>query len=398
MPLSCGGRLAEPVFKGLRRQMVLNHCKWDPQIEDIGALCPYPLILNADSWKQLSAWAESLADETLRAEDEMLRRPELLNVLGLPRSVRKLLVKSSQEPTISIARIMRFDFHWTTDGWRISEVNSDVPGGFIESSAFTELVRQALAGAASTGDPARTYVQAIAASGAKTVALVHATSYSDDRQVMVYLSKLLEQLGVNCCLCSPSDLLWVDGRAQVLVTQHPSPVDAIIRFFPAEWLPNLRRSTKWSHFLRGGKTPVSNPAFALISQSKRFPIVWDQLQTPLPTWKALLPVTRDPRHAPWQKDTNWVLKPALGRVGESIGLAGVTPPREWTKICRRARWLSSEWVAQQRFELLPVHGPDGDVYPVIGVYTVDRTAVGVYGRIASRPLIDYLAQDIAVLI
>ncbi len=35
-------------------------------------------------------------------------------------------------------------------------------------------------------------------------------------------------------------------------------------------------------------------------------------------------MTRDPRDVPWQKDTNWVLKPAMGRVGESIGLAGVT--------------------------------------------------------------------------
>ncbi len=77
-PLACGERLAEPVFRRLRRQMVLNHCKWDPQVEDVGSLCPYPLFLNAEAWKQLSTWAECLATETLRAEEEMLQRPELL--------------------------------------------------------------------------------------------------------------------------------------------------------------------------------------------------------------------------------------------------------------------------------------------------------------------------------
>jgi len=35
---------------------------------------------------------------------------------------------------------MRFDFHWTTEGFRISEVNADVPGGFSESSAFPALM------------------------------------------------------------------------------------------------------------------------------------------------------------------------------------------------------------------------------------------------------------------
>ena len=56
----------------------------------------------------------------------------------------------------------RYDFHWTTDGWRISEVNCDVPGGFIEGGGFTSLVAGALSGLKSTGDPAERYVESIA--------------------------------------------------------------------------------------------------------------------------------------------------------------------------------------------------------------------------------------------
>ena len=37
-------------------------------------------------------------------------------------------------------RLMRYDFHPTIDGkWAVSEVNSDVPGGFAESSLLPEL-------------------------------------------------------------------------------------------------------------------------------------------------------------------------------------------------------------------------------------------------------------------
>ena len=39
---------------------------------------------------------------------------------------------------------MRFDFHFTRDGWRISEVNSDVPGGLNESSGFERLMANTL--------------------------------------------------------------------------------------------------------------------------------------------------------------------------------------------------------------------------------------------------------------
>jgi hypothetical protein len=37
-------------------------------------------------------------------------------------------------------------------------------------------------------------------------------------------------------------------------------------------------------------------------------------------------------------------------------------------------------------------------YPCIGVYTVDGRAAGIYGRVASQPLINDTAKDIAVLV
>lgn len=399
IPVSCGPSLSAEVFSSVRRRMVLEFCKWDPQVEDVSTLCQFPLLLTTDAWSKLVRWSEQLADETLLAEEELLNRPDLLTQLGLPRPLTRLLCKPrTRKPSASAARIMRFDFHWTTDGWRISEVNSDVPGGFIESSAFTHLMAATFPDTMSTGDPAGAYANALALRNTRSAGLVHATAYSDDRQVMTYLSHRLQKCGVSTCLISPADAMWKSGRAVLRKSQENPVPDVLVRFFPGEWLPNLGRRSGWEHYFLGSETAMSNPGGAIVTQSKRFPLVWDKLSRPLPTWRLLLPETRDPRHVRWRHDERWVLKPALGRVGESIGLHGVTSGRDWRSISRSATWWPSNWVAQRRFEMVSLSGPVRPVFPVIGVYTIDRQVVGIYARLAPRPLIDHLAQDAAVLI
>jgi hypothetical protein len=231
------------------------------------------------------------------------------------------------------------------------------------------------------------------------VALVHATAYSDDRQVMVFLAREIEARGRRAVLAAPDHLRWRDGRATVATGWFEGETGAIVRFFPAEWLPNLPRSCGWKHFFRGARTPVCNPASALLTQSKRFPLAWDRLETPLPTWRRLLPETRDPREADWRRDGGWVLKPALGRVGDGIGLAGATPEAEWRTIRKDASRYPRWWAAQRRFEAVPFQPAGAEpCFPCVGVYTVDGRAAGAYGRAARRPLINHLAQDVAVLL
>ena len=233
---------------------------------------------------------------------------------------------------------------------------------------------------------------------APRIALVHATAYSDDHQVMRYLARRLADKGAQPILVSPAHVRWAEGRAQVVTQWWHGAVDALVRFFPAEWLPNLPRETGWTHWFSGSRTAASNPAAALLTQSKRFPLVWDALETALPTWRALLPETRDPRDAPWRGNDAWVLKPALGRVGDGIGLAGATPAKEWRKISRAVFWHPGHWVAQRRFAATPVTSGTEPFYPCVGVYTVDGRAAGAYGRLAGRPLIDARARDVAVLL
>jgi hypothetical protein len=393
--------LPAPALARFRRRAIFECCKWDPQVEDVGTVAGLPLVISRGTWAELARLAEALAGETLAAEAELLTRPDLHRRLGLPRAVRSVLADAGRDgPTPGVARLIRFDFHHTTDGWQISEANTDVPGGLNEASGFPTLLAPHYPGATPVGDPAAAYVEALVASApaGAVVALLHATAYSDDRQMMTYLAQRLAGGGARPQLVSPAHLRWPGGRARLETAWDRNPVDLIVRFFPAEWLPGLPRATEWPHYFARGLTPVSNPAAALLTQSKRLPLVWDDLATPLPTWRAVLPETRDPRHAPWRRDEGWILKPALGRVGEDVAIPGVTAPRDWRRLARAARLFPGHWVAQRRFETTRLQVNGTTLYPCVGVYTVDRRAVGAYGRLAARPLVDWRAQDAAVLV
>lgn len=294
---------------------------------------------------------------------------------------------------------MRFDFHYTREGWRISEVNSDVPGGYNEASGFATLVAEHYADALPTGDPAGALADAIASRTPQggAVALVHATAFSDDRQVMTYLGKRLQARGLTPLFVAPDHVVWRRGHALVECGWHAGPVDLVLRFFPAEWLPNLPRSSRWRHFFAGSTIPITNPGAALLTQSKRFPLAWKYLDADLPTWRRLLPETCDPRDVNAASPA-WVLKPALGRVGDGVGVHGVTEPREWRAIQEDAARHPGEWVAQRRFDAIPASIDGKSYYPCIGVYTVDGQPAGAYGRLAETPLIDHRACDVAILV
>jgi glutathionylspermidine synthase len=400
--LTCGDALGPAEYAELRQRIIFECGKWDPQYGDTQVLAEFPLVLSAAAWGQLAGWSERLAAETLAAEAELLEHPELHAMLGMPRAVRWAMAAARracrQGPNTPAPRFMRFDFHPTTDGWRISEVNSDVPGGFIEASGLARLMASHALHAEPAGDPAQALCDALAAAAGDggEIGLVHATAYTDDRQVMAYVARLLEARGLGAHLLAPDHVRWLSGRAVMHSAWRTGPLDCLLRFFPAEWLPNLPRHSGWQAYFGHPGVPLSNPGAALLTQSKRFPLAWEHLRTPLPTWRMLLPETRDPRQT--QGGEEWVLKPALGRVGEGIVMSDVTPAGQARAARLWSRLLPRCWAAQQRFCAVPVEQGGRRWYPCIGVFVIDGRAAGAYGRIAKRPLISSCSRDVAVLV
>ena len=392
--------LVPAAYRAVWRETVFTHGKWDPQIGDTVVLADFPLVLAKSAWQEVVGLAEQLAAEALAVEPELLARTDLHATLAIPEPIRKAWRHPGRVTvgTAQDARIIRFDFHYTPEGWRITEANIDTPGGWIEASGFSQAMQAHYAGTQLTGDPPAALAKAVrqrVAAGTH-VGLIHATAYTDDRQMLVYFARLLELEGLPGCLISPAQLHWQDGSAALATDWDRSAAGYLVRFFPAEWLPNLPRAGQWLPYFQDCRIPSSNPTSAVLIQSKRFPLVWDQLATPLPTWRALLPATVDPRNARSPEDGQWVLKPVFGRAGEDVSMRGVTPESEWAATFRQAQRDPGAWIAQRRFETVPVTVRGTLWYPSIGVYTVDGRAAGIYGRVAAQPVINETAKDIAV--
>lgn len=396
--LRAGPALDPATMCSVRRQLMLDGCKWDPQVGDVDTLAPFPIILKRQVWTRLAAEAEQLTREAMTAEAEIVRRPELLARLGLPRALLRALLAESAPLTPGAGRVIRYDFHPTTKGWQISEANSDVPGGYSESSYFTGLMATRFPQWQPAGNPAKSWSDALAASAGHggTVALLSAPGYLEDHQVISFLARQLNVRGCRAFLCGPAQIHWRDGLAHLETGYHRGPVDVLVRFYQAEWLSRLPRSTGWENFIRGGKTLVANPPLAIISESKRFPLVWDQVSTPLPTWRALLPETREVRRAPDNND--WLLKTAYCNTGDTVSIRELMPRRAWLGT-RLSAWLRpNHWLAQRRFESVPIPTPAGPRHVCLGIYTVNGRAAGAYVRLAEKPVIDFAAVDAALLI
>jgi glutathionylspermidine synthase len=399
VPLFAGAPVGTEEFFALRRRAVLEGCKWDPQVGDVSTLANFPLIMRATDWKELANLAEQLTVETLAAERETLSRPELLHELGFPRALRRTLADDAPLAPAAV-RVMRFDFHWTTDGWKVSEVNSDVPGGFTESSWFTSLMAEHSQAGRPAGNPVMLLADALAkgVGAGGIVGLLSAPGYMEDQQIMAFVADRLRERGLRPHLANPTQLIWRDGCAHLETTWFSGRLDAVFRFYQSEWLAYLPRRYGWENFFRGGRTAICNPGQAAIPESKRFPLIWDQLTTPLKTWREYLPESCDPRVVNWQTDDGWLVKSAMSNTGDTVRIRSLMPEHEWRRVRWEVRWESRRWVAQRRFESLAIATPDGPMHPCIGVYTIDGRAAGAYARISSRPLIDYAAVDAALLV
>lgn len=392
-------KIPKEKYSDYRYDVIFNAYKWDPQVGDANTVSEYVLVIDNQTADELETMAEQLSLETMSIEEQLIKKPNLTNQLGLPRPIRLALKKVTNYTRENHIRLMRFDFHPTEDGWRVSEVNSDVPGGFAEGSVLPQIASKYV----HNYQPGTNFAQTLLDSFKHkvkmpgTIGLVHATSYSDDRQVMQYIGDYFSQHGFNPIYAGPDHLQWNNGLPSVMMGDRKIKVDAILRFFPLEWLCNLSRSYRWQEYYQA-LVPSCNHPLAILTQSKRLPLVWDQLDIDLPYWKKLLPPTIDPKDVS-KTQGDWIYKPALGRVGEYISIKSVISADEYKKIQKGVKKQPNNWVAQQMFYSKPVSSSNGKTFHLcIGVFTVDGKRAGFYGRISPYPRIDAFAKDIPILI
>lgn len=379
-----------------RYNVIFKAYKWDPQVEDHNTISKHVILMSRKAAMELSSLAEQLSRETMELEEELADKLHLAKDLELPKKIYRDLKHMSYNPNKNV-RLMRFDFHPTADGWAVSEVNSDVPGGFSESCILPEIANEYFPMYSPFGNVASSLLNSfkskISTNG--TVALVHATSYSDDRQVMQFLGDYFNNNGINTVFAGPDLIRWENKKAYSVVKGKEGELDGIIRFFPLEWLSNLPRHARSGYY--DCDAICCNHPIAMLAQSKRLPLIWDNLKTETSVWKRLLPETINPKLIKSGTD-NWIYKPALGRVGEGISIREVLQEKEFKKIEKAARRNPKDWIAQRMFKSQPLE-VEGEMFHLcIGVFTVDGKFSGFYGRVSPYARIDDKAKDIPILV
>ncbi|MCL2800571.1 MAG: glutathionylspermidine synthase family protein [Treponema sp.] len=390
-----------------RTDLIFNAYKWDPQVADQNTIAKHAIVIKEETAQKLGQWAEQMSKETVLMEEALIHNLPLAKKLGFLPQIIKELPRLSDYKAEQNVRLMRFDFHPVTDGWAVSEVNSDVPGGLAEASLWPKIAgkyinedRGVYTAFAENVDKLllEAFKKKIKNDG--TIAFVHATSYSDDRQVMQFLGDCFSQNGLQVIYAAPDLIKWKNKKAFCIINKKECAVDGIVRFFPLEWLVNLSKNSNWQGYY-DTVTPSCNHPAAIFAQSKRLPLIWDSLGIDIPFWKKFLPVTFDPKSKSITSaiDDDWIHKPAFGRVGEGISIKEAITKKEMDKIKKAVKKYPGDWIIQKRFNSQPVLADDGSEYHIcIGAFTVQNKCAGFYGRISSYPRIDSKAMDIPILI
>ena len=390
------------MYNEYKLDVMLDCYKWDPQFCDNNTVAKYALVLSEKEHEELKLLTEKLIKETTEAEHFLNKNLKYTKALEIPNKFRSDIKSMKNYNPDKHIRLMRFDFHPTLENkWAVSEVNSDVPGGFAEATLMNRKSLEYLSNenyyAISFGDFLADAIKKKVRQEGR-IMLVHCTSYSDDRQVMQFLGDKLSGMGYEVIYAAADQLKFENGKAISILNNREGEVDGIIRFSPLEWVADMK--TKNWHGYFDTETVSCNHPIAIFAQTKRFPFVWDLLESKgidLSTWRKLLPETLEVNDK--KVDDKFIYKPVYGRVGENISIKEACKDDEYKKILEDVKRHPKKYLAQKKFHSRPLTHEDGEeLHVCIGSYGVENSHAGYYARISRSPRIDSYAADIPVLI
>lgn len=391
-----------PNYEEYKLKAIFDCYKWDPQFLDNFTLAKHALVLTEEEYKEVKELTVKLDNETLASEEFLNNNLALTKKLALPKKISKELKTMTKYDKTKHVRLMRYDFHPTIENkWAVSEVNSDVPGGFAEASLLPQLAIKHIENdsyySICFGDILGKAIKEKVRENAN-IMFVHCTSYSDDRQVMQYIGDKLSKDGYNVMYGAADHIEFRDLEAYSILNGHECKLDFIFRFTPLEWLKDIKPK-KWDGYFNT-ITPSCNHPIAIFAQTKRFPLIWDLLEQNninLTTWKELLPDTIEVKNS--KNKEGYIFKPACGRVGEKISIKEACDKEEYELILKDVKKHPKDYLAQKQFISKPILSPEGNEFHVcLGSYTINNEHAGFYARISSKTRIDSDAQDIPVLI
>jgi glutathionylspermidine synthase len=384
VPIGCTDPLREP---SLARDLTRRFFVWDAFVGGKRRVDLHPLVLPISLHAQAVHAAESVVREVGRVaalahvdRDERVRYRFDDDTLRLASASRRAGDDAS---------LMRVDLLLDATGrWKACEINADCPGGHNEALGLPRLARAA--GFARGSDPTRVVpelvarLRAIAAGG--TVGILHATGYAEDLQVCALIARELERAGTRVVRSSPGA---ATSRGDSLCLRG-EPVRALYRYFPTEWMGGQRNVDVIERAVASGTVRTLSSFAHVFTQSKlALARTWHHaadrpgVLALIPESHALGDVARDDLVG---QRTSWVVKRAMGRVGDEVFVGPLADANEWGRIVdeARARATGGEcWIAQRFVPQRPVPTPWGDRLVTLGAYVLDGRFVGYFARVTA---------------
>lgn len=383
-PLGRVDPLAEPE---LARALEHDYLIWDSHVGGERRVDLHPLVLSRAAHRAAVATAVHASRAMDEAAAAAFADPDEAAGYGFHPDV--LALARAADAAGDRGSLARVDLLWSGDGFLACEINADCPGGHNEAAGLPALARAA--GFHRHHDPT-TVLEDLAdrlvresggpGSPLGDIAIVFCTAYAEDLQVCAIVERAVRRKGGRTsrmpvtALYSVADSLFARGRR----------VSVIYRYLPTEYLEGAKNAPAIARAVRAGKVRVVASFAEMFAQSKAsFARAWallgpERLEDVIPRTELAPAVTDDELVADRRR---WVLKRALGRVGDQVFVGALHDDDDWRAIVRAVREAEGEvWVAQRYAPQVTVGTPWGERYVTLGVYLLDGVFAGYFARLS----------------
>lgn len=395
--------LANPI---LEQSLSRNYLIFDAYVSGERRVDLHPIVLSAQQHAQAVHCAQTTArlvsDIASRAHDS----PQEAAQYGFSPAVRRLAAASHSAGDRHF--LYRIDLLYGVDGFRACEINADCPGGHNEALGLPLLAQAA--GFWSGHNPTKV-VSALCDTlsemrrGDGTIALIYATAYAEDLQVCALIHRELRRRGVPAILASPTVL----RRAGQGLRVGKERVSVLYRYFPTEYMEGQRNLSAIADAVASGHVRTLSNFGEIYTQSKlafaRVHALSDSLTEQQRAGLHYLPqtyaVTDLDAALVHSQRPNWVLKRALGRVGEEVFVGSLLRDEDWKQVIEKAR-LEHEsgeaWVLQSFVPQRPIESPYGPLLMTLGAYVLDGEFCGYFARVTPESHASHSALCLPVFV
>jgi glutathionylspermidine synthase len=392
VPVGSGDPLSDP---SLARDLTQRFLVWDAFVAGHRRVDVHPLVLPPDLHEAAVSAAEEVVrvvgGAAARAQDDPAERARY----GFDEDVQRLAAVAHSAG--DRASLMRVDLLLDESGrWQACEINADCPGGHNEALGLPRLARAAgfLTGRDPTHVVERLVAQLRVLADGGAVGLLLATGYAEDLQVCALIARELESAGTRAILAPPTAPRLRDGDLCI----RGEPIRALYRYFPTEWMSGQKNVGDLVRAIETQRVrTLTSPAHIFAQSKLAFARAWESSRPAcIPETHALLDLDR---RALVEDREGWVVKRAMGRVGDEVFVGTLFGELEWGPLVDHARALASHgeaWIAQRFVPQRPVPTPWGDRLVTLGVYVADGRFAGYFARLSPHSHVSHDALCVPV--